>query len=549
MLLQRFGPFCLFLANLAGRAAAGGSSPDWAGWGGNIYNNRWAAGDDVTASNIKTLTRKCYLTYQYGVSATPVISGNTVYYPTWNGSFVALDYTTCSVQWMLNVTELIWDCGSLTPERARALYQVSRTSPQIDGDILFFGTQAQALVVAVNRHTGVVLDRLQINSHPLAVITISPTFWQGTLFLGTSSYEEPAPLTNPDYPCCTYIGNAAAVTFNRRSGKLALKWSVATLPPPDPDATGVGWSGAAIWGSQPSIDPIRKQVFFATGNVYSFPPAYAHCANETSEACLPQGVNQESVLAVDAESGRVNWVRRLNRMDAWNGACVTDPIDTANCPSEPPGRDADFGMAPTFVSRRTAAGLGEDVVVVAQKNAVVYALAARDGRIVYARNVSPEGQGGGISWGIAVDDQRVYYTLPYGTRNANFSVSTTIYGAADLMTGKAAWRTPATLTSNGIAFTGPTVAGDLVIYSKTGVITGDGSPNDYYNSMGALVALNKRTGEVVHEMVLDTNFWGGVAVQGRYVMFGTGYRTGVTYLGNGSLWVMKVGHHLEQHGG
>lgn len=36
------------------------------------------------------------------------------------------------------------------------------------------------------------------------------------------------------------------------------------LPPP----YGPGeWSGAAIWGSQPSIDVERQQVFIATGNV------------------------------------------------------------------------------------------------------------------------------------------------------------------------------------------------------------------------------------------------------------------------------------------
>lgn len=60
---------------------------------------------------------------------------------------------------------------------------------------------------------------------------------------------------------------------------------------------------------------------------------------------------------------------------------------------------------------------------------------------------------------------------------------------------------------------------------------------------------NTRTGEAVYERDLDTNLRGGAAMQDRYLMFRSGYGTGVTYLGNESLWVMKIGHHLQQHGG
>jgi hypothetical protein len=539
-------------------AAASGPSPTWSGWGGNSFNNRWANTYDITTANIATLARRCYLTYEFGVSATPVIAGSTVYYPTWNGSFVALDYTTCTVQWTLNVTRLIHAYGPLTPQQVRAVYQVSRTSPQIDGDVLFFGTQAHALVVAVDRHTGAVLDTLQINAHPLAVITMSPTLYQGTLFVGTSSYEEPAPLFFPDYQCCTFIGNAAAVSFSR--GKLVLRWSVATLPPPPPPPRNTSefipwWSGAGIWGSQPSISPALGIVFFGTGNVYSFPPDYAHCSaeNTTSDACLPRGVNQESILALDIATGKARWVRRLNRMDAWNGACTTTPIDGENCPAIPPGTDSDFGMAPSFVPTRVS-GLEEDVVVVGQKNGVIYMFRAADGGIVYARNVVTSGEGGGvgpgggISWGVAVDDERVYFTLPYSSFAGGFNVSSSVYGALALRSGAEEWRTLANLRSNSIALTAPTVAGDLVLYPRTGVMTGDGTNSDWDNSIGGLVAIEKSTGKIVYEMDVDTNFQGGIAVQGRYVLFGTGYRNGQAYLGNGSLWVLEAGR-LQHHGG
>ncbi|KAM7193225.1 Quinonprotein alcohol dehydrogenase-like superfamily [Rhypophila sp. PSN 637] len=524
------------LAALVGSAhGAVDSSLSWNGWGNGIYNNRWTSSKALNKANVHTLTTTCQLTYQFGVSATPTIHGKMVYYPTWNGSFIALDYTTCKPVWTLNVTDIIYTYEIPTAETRRATYQVSRTSPQIDleNKVLYFGTQTHALLVAVDLLTGKVLATQKINTHPFAVITGSPTLWKGRIFVGASSYEEPAPLFFPNYTCCNFIGNMASLTFNKATKKFTTKWSIPTLP------SGKGWSGAGVWGSQPSIDERRKQVFFGTGNVYSFPPEYAHCATESAD-CLPPGVNQESVIAIDIPTGRTNWVRRVSGMDAWNGACVMSPIDTKNCPAQPPGRDADFGMAPTFVSKRTSDGkLHQDVVVVGQKTATIFAFSAANGDPVWTSDVSRM-RGGGISWGIAVDSERVYYTLPYSRFDVPFNTSTSIYGAASLRNGSVLWETRANISVNAVALQPPTVAGDLVLYPRAGIMSTDGGPADYDNSRGALVVLEKKTGAVVMEMELETNFQGGIAVVGEYVLFGTGYRNGVYYLGDGSLRVMKV---------
>src|ERR1700761_1565037 len=84
-------------------------SAHWSGWGANIYNNRWASSNTfLNSTTVASLTRQCYINYKSGgVSATPVISGNLVYYPTWDGQFVALDYTTCKPKWQINVTTII----------------------------------------------------------------------------------------------------------------------------------------------------------------------------------------------------------------------------------------------------------------------------------------------------------------------------------------------------------------------------------------------------------------------------------------------------------
>jgi hypothetical protein len=70
---------------------------------------------------------------------------------------VALDYTTCRVAWQLNVTALVYSYAPLLPEQAVAR-PLSRTSPQIDNGVLFIGTLAHALLVAIDARTGSVHD-------------------------------------------------------------------------------------------------------------------------------------------------------------------------------------------------------------------------------------------------------------------------------------------------------------------------------------------------------------------------------------------------------
>jgi hypothetical protein len=182
------------------------SFPTRSGWGANYYNNRWASQNrDISSSSIHSLASHCQISYPIGISATPVVFGDTVYYPTWNGSLVALDYTTCQVLWEISVTDIVTNLAPISQLQADVSFPMSRTGPQVDGDVLYFGTLIHALVVAVNRLTGQTLGVIQINSHPVAIVTQSPTFYNGVLFIGSSSIEEDAAL-EPGYVCCSFVG-------------------------------------------------------------------------------------------------------------------------------------------------------------------------------------------------------------------------------------------------------------------------------------------------------------------------------------------------------
>jgi hypothetical protein len=146
---------------------------------------------------------------------------------------------------------------------------VSRTSAAFDGDVLYFGTQTYALLVALNRTTGTALAHLKINTHPYAVLTTSPTVYNHTVLIGASSQDEQAATVIPNYKYCSFVGNMVAASLSQPANTFTTLWNVSMLPldAADPDL----WSDSAVWGSQPSIDT-RSQVFIATGNVYSTPP-------------------------------------------------------------------------------------------------------------------------------------------------------------------------------------------------------------------------------------------------------------------------------------
>lgn len=230
----------LWLAPLL--AHAQGLESQWTGWGGNIFNNRWAD-SDVNTGNVKTLTQHCHIQFPHGVSAPPALHGEIAYFPTWNGTFVAFDYITCRLKWQTNITAFLEQQGTLDPYQAAVVYRGSRTSPQIDGDTLFIGTQLHALLLALDLHSGAVIAHIQVNPHPLAVVTMSPTFFDGQLFVGASSDEESAAV-DPTYPCCSFVGNFAAFSFNRATGTFSTLWNRTVLPEPYGVGEWTGWQSA-----------------------------------------------------------------------------------------------------------------------------------------------------------------------------------------------------------------------------------------------------------------------------------------------------------------
>jgi len=173
-----------------------------------------------------------------------------------------------------------------------------------------------------------------------------------------------------------------------------IKWKTNMLP----DNNGkVGlYSGAAIWGSSPSIDPKRKAIYIATGNLYSSPLDIIACEQrennkthrDVPDPCISPDDHSESILALDLDSGTIVWARRLGGYDTWTVACIQNGT-SPNCPPIV-GPDYDFGEAPMMLTVKrniVDAGIedGEcvDIVVAGQKSGIVWALDRDDGTLIW----------------------------------------------------------------------------------------------------------------------------------------------------------------------
>jgi outer membrane protein assembly factor BamB len=284
---------------------------------------------------------------------------------------------------------------------------------------------------------------------------------------------------------------------------------------------------------------IARRCSLPPGTFTKAPPKFARCveqveAGEKNSSCLPDRVYQEAVLALDLATGNINWVRRL---DGWNAACSGPGNNNDNCPAAP-GPDADFGMAPAFISASTAkTPHGQDTLVVGQKSGALYAISAVDGTVFWATQTSPGSYGGGLSYGLAVDSSRVYFTaINYNQETWNLQPSgrrihNSAWSAASLVDGTLLWQKQVP-GDDSWSISQPTVTNDVVICGRTLLNLSDASVGG-----GELVMLDASNGHILSAMPLDTPFFGGNVVQDEYLMFGTGYFQDTEI---GSLYVVRV---------
>ncbi|CAN6574815.1 unnamed protein product [Malus baccata var. baccata] len=508
--------FSLYTCSLliTSTASAGGHSHDenpavqnWLNHGGDLSNRRYA--NRETKINRRTVS-KLSLNWEFytgdDISATPSIYDGTLYFPSWNGEIYAVQASNGSLVWKKNLHELT---GLNATGFSRVNWTVARSTPTVvdDQDLLIVGIYGPAVVIALERSTGNLIWSTLLDTHAAGVITMSGTYHNGSIYIGTSSLEE----TLSPEECCTFRGSLAKL--DAKSGTVLWK----TFMLPDNHGQLGSYSGAAIWGSSPSIDVHRKHVYIATGNVYTVPENVSQCQENQNnstlpthpDACVEPDNRGNSILALDLDSGDVKWNHHLGGYDVWFRECF---LNTSTCQTGP-NVDADFGEAPMML-KTCVNGTKRDLVVAVQKSGFAWALDRNNGTLIWSTEAGPGGFTGGGTWGAATDKKKVYTNIA-NSESRNFTLkpssNITTWGGWVAMApenGKILWSTanPSNSTSSGPV----SVANGILFAGST-------------NPRGSIYAMNTENGKILWSYDTGASVFGGMSISDGCIYVGSGY--------------------------
>jgi polyvinyl alcohol dehydrogenase (cytochrome) len=500
------GLFCLCCFD-----GAFAQSVDWPMFGQNTANTASNPSEtSVSAKNAKLLGPSWTFTTGGDVTARAAVVNGVAYFPDWAGNLYAVN---------VNNGKKIW--SHQLSDYGLAAKTVSRTSPAVVNGVVYIGTQFVApmtdtgWLLAINAKTGALVWKIQPikpdTSNPFPVITGSPAVATGMVYVGMTSNEEFAAGLDPTYKCCSVSGSVVAV--NAANG--AIVWQTLTVPE--------GYSGGAVWGSNPVVDEARGRVYVGTGNNYSNPTA-----ND------PNDNHADSILALDVNTGAIKWATRLmnwnqpgvvNGSDDWNTACFIPPM--TNCPTSP-GPDYDFGSAPNEITYQTPAG-PKTIIGAGQKSGIYYALDPDTGAVLWATQVGPGSSLGGMEWGSATDGKRIYvaianlYGIPYAAGSAGS------WAALDPATGAILWQKA---DPNGAMDIGPMAVANGVVYA---------------GSMGSaataptMLALDATNGNTLWSFAAGSSVNAGATIYNGVVYWGSGYsHLGSLGTGNNKFYAFKT---------
>ena len=407
-------------ANPPGAAARGSEGPsgatgDWPGWQKDLRGTRYNAAETaITPATVAGLKLKWSFVFpdveDRAHGSQPAVVGNTLYVGWGDGRIYALDARTGETRW-------VSDAAAVADghEWGAAVY----TGPAVaDGKVVF--GDGRGSLYALDASTGRQLWSVRLGEHETATISSSPLVFDGNIYVGVANGEEAA-ATNPGYACCTARGQFASVSLATGN----VRWRRYTLPPAERAGS---WpsgeakyepAGAGVWSS-PAIDPVSRTVFYGTANNFT-----------------GAGDENDSVIALNADTGALRWKQQMTHPDRWTVGCIRPferklPVEHCIGMADDTNLDWDFGSSPNVftVSGRTLVGIG-------QKSGFYHAFDAATGQIVWQRQLGVAQHNGGsmgILWGTASDGHRLYAATWHGKPGTLFGLNPA--------TGDILWRTP-----------------------------------------------------------------------------------------------------------
>ena len=346
---------------------------DWASQGLDERSSRFQPRPGLRAADVPRLKLKWAFALSGG--GQPTVIGDWLFITNRDGKFYALDAHTGCIRWVVSGAS------------SRTTPMIVRSPISPSGWATFIGAQLTT-VVAYDAQTGKPIWKSpRLEAHPASFLTGSPIVWGERVYVPISSFEEVL-AARPTYPCCSFRGSLVALDL--KTGKPLWQTYVIDEPlrPDRKNSAGTqtqGPAGGAIW-SAPTIDAKRGVVYVATGDSYTDVPT----------------TGADAIVGIDLASGKVRWKTQVTPGDNYNVACDI-PGGGPNCPS-PKGGDFDFGAPPIL----HALSNGRQVLLAGQKSGLVYGLDPDGGKTLWTTRVGTGSALGGIEWGMAADDRRLY---------------------------------------------------------------------------------------------------------------------------------------------
>jgi polyvinyl alcohol dehydrogenase (cytochrome) len=362
--------FCSDRGSLRGK-----TGENWNGWSPTAENTRFQAAEQarLTLNQVPQLKLKWAFGFSGDVTAfaAPTIFDGVLYVGSAAGVVHAMDAKTGCLHW-------VFQANGPVRSAVLAAKNGARWS-------LLFGDQI-GWFYSLDSQTGRLLWKRKIDSHDATRLTGSPVEQHGIVFVPAASWEE-SRSGGPGYVCCTFRGSVTALRV--KDGSVVWKSYMVDPPKRTAGSKMYGPSGASIW-SAPTVDSKRGLLYVGTGNNYS-PPA-----TKTSDA----------IVALQIATGRIQWTQQTTSGDAADPECDEEKTE---CPP-----DYDYGASPALVHVS-----GRDLVIAGQKSGIVYALDPdQSGKILWQTRVGKGSALGGVEWGMATDERRVYAAVDDSLRKA-----------------------------------------------------------------------------------------------------------------------------------
>jgi len=363
---------------------------DTSGFSFGLHNTRNASTSTIDSSNVKNLVLDhAFVDPDTKEKRGAVAVAGPVTYLSGTEKVYAINQHSGCVYWQYAEGEIVRGAAILLADNS-----------QLKKRVVYIGTYF-GNVVALDATTGKKI--WETNAVPevafYPMITGGLQYYDGKLIVPIASKQV---LTSALEPLCCHT-HGLLVVLNAADGTALWRKHMTEDAKLQPDSRFRGPNGVSIW-STPLVDAERRQILVSTSSNFTRP------ATDTENA----------VIALDIDSGAVNWMFQGTFPDFSSASCgLKPPLDT-NCDFP----NNDFDMITPILTKTPS---GKEVVITGDKSGTVFSLQPQTGALNWSNRLGAGSKLGGVHWGMAVDETKVFATIT--------DISTEKVAALDILLG------------------------------------------------------------------------------------------------------------------